>query len=199
MTIRTPQPSQQAKILRSFFASQGISVRHTVALEAIARVAGYASTQAMRAQVPDDDELAGYLEDARQATLPSRGAAPPKPEAIRAALANVYGFKEDNYPNLDFHQCVVILEGEASERRRDYSGFTLTVCFESDAEKSRIAPFAYYARRLNTLAEGWTDQPVDAAHDTVIDLRVKVLLKALQRAGVELTAVYDESPLREAE
>jgi hypothetical protein len=196
MTTRTPQPSQQAKILRSFFASQGIQVRHTVALEAIARVAGYASTQAMRALIPDDDELAAYLEEAQQTALHARGAAPASPEAIRTALANVCGFKKDNSQSVDFASCVVIHEGDGSERRHDYSGFTLTVCFESDVEKSRIAPFAYYARRLNTIAEDWTDQPVSAAHDTVIDIKVKVLLKAIKQAGVELTAVYDESPSR---
>jgi hypothetical protein len=201
MNIRTPQPSQQAKILRSFFATQGISVRHTTALEAIARVKGYVNMQAMRSDAPDDDELAAYLESAPEHSgqLSKQGwAANTDNEVIRLALSTVPHFARDNTANIDFEKCVVAHASDLPKGERDFSGFTLTVCLESEVEKGRIAPFAYYAKRVNTREEGWTNQPIPKSSDVVTELSVKLLLKAIKNAGVNLTAAYDESPAHEA-
>lgn len=54
MNIRTPQPTQAARLLKTFFAGQGILVTHSQALEAIARLHGYQTWQAMNA----DDRFA---------------------------------------------------------------------------------------------------------------------------------------------
>jgi hypothetical protein len=200
MTIRTPQPSQQAKILRNFFATQGISLRHTVALEAIARVKGYANTQAMRSDAPDDDELAAFLEAAQNpdgAKDKMVNGSPQYIQVLREALSKVQYFARDNFPNIDFEQCVTTHPSELPKGERDFSGITLTVCFESDEEKGRVAPFAYYAKRVNTSAEGWTKTPIPAKHEVVTNLSVKLLLKAIKNTGVELTAAYDESPKSE--
>lgn len=199
MNIRTPQPSQQAKILRSFFASQGISVRHTVALEAIARVAGYPNTQALCANAPDDCDLAAYLEANPDlaAGASAKGAAP-NMEDLRQALSNVAGFAADNFPNIDFEQCIAAHKGTVEAGSPVYTGLTLTVCFESDAESGRVAPFAYFAKRVNTPAEGWTEDSIPDSHENVADLKVKLLLKAIKNAGVQVTDAYDESPKRKA-
>jgi hypothetical protein len=199
MNIRTPQPSQQAKILRNFFASQGISVRHTVALEAIARVKGYTSTQAMRSDVPDDAELAAFLEAADRPSGAQRklAAAAADNESLRAALALLPQFSADVFPNIDFEQCVATHRSDAPVGERTFSGITLTVCFESEEEKGRVAPYAYYAKRVNTPEEGWTTTPIPPEHEVVCELKVKLLLKAIKNAGVNLTAAYDESPVRE--
>jgi hypothetical protein len=202
MTIRTPQPSQQAKILRSFFATQGISVRHTIALEAVARVTGYANTQAMRSAAPDDNELADFLESAQRESAGrqvQQQAIPGSDNvALRQALTKVQHFAEDNFPNIDFEQCVTTHPSDLPKAERDFSGITLTVCFESDVEKGRVAPFAYYAKRVNTPSEGWTDIPIPKSNEVVTNLSVKLLLKGIKNAGVELTAAYDESPKRDA-
>jgi len=49
MDIRTPNPTRAATILRRFLAESGIEIKHTTALEAVARVSGYSSWQAMAA------------------------------------------------------------------------------------------------------------------------------------------------------
>lgn len=199
MNIRTPQPSQQAKILRSFFASQGISVRHTVALEAIARVAGYPNTQALRANAPDDGDLAAYME--ANPDLPAGASAKgtsPSMEDVRQALSNVESFAADNFPNIDFEMCVAAHKGSVEAGSPVYTGLTLTVCFESDPANGRVAPFAYYAKRVNTPEAGWTEDSIPESHENVTDLKVKLLLKAIKNAGVQLTDAYEESPTRKA-
>jgi hypothetical protein len=199
MNIRTPQPSQQAKILRSFLASQGLSVRHTVALEAIARVTGFANTQALRANAPDDCDLAAYMDANPDVVVgtSAKGAAPSM-EDVRQALSNVAGFAADNFPNIDFEQCIAAHKGTVEGGNPTYTGLTLTACFESDVESGRVAPFAYYAKRVNTPTEGWTEDAIPESHDNVADLKVKMLLKALKNAGLQLTDAYDESPKRKA-
>jgi len=52
MTIRTPNPTQAAGILRGFLKTQGLALHHTGALEAVARLAGYTSYQVMKASEP---------------------------------------------------------------------------------------------------------------------------------------------------
>lgn len=47
MNIRTPQPTQAARLLKAFFSTQGINITHSQALEAVARLHGYQSWQAM--------------------------------------------------------------------------------------------------------------------------------------------------------
>ncbi len=47
MNIRTPQPTQAARLLKAFFATQGVAVSHNQALEAVARLHGYQSWQAL--------------------------------------------------------------------------------------------------------------------------------------------------------
>lgn len=49
MDIRKPNPAKAAGILRAFLKTQGIELKHTAALEAVARVAGYSNWQAMAA------------------------------------------------------------------------------------------------------------------------------------------------------
>lgn len=49
MNIRVPQATQAARLLKNFFASQGIDIKHTQALEAVARLHGYQDWQAMQA------------------------------------------------------------------------------------------------------------------------------------------------------
>lgn len=49
MNIRTPQPTQAARLLKSFFASQGVEISHSQALEAVSRLHGYQNYQAMQA------------------------------------------------------------------------------------------------------------------------------------------------------
>lgn len=49
MNIRVPQPTQAAQLLKRFFQEQGISVQHSQALEAVARLHGYQSWQSMKA------------------------------------------------------------------------------------------------------------------------------------------------------
>ena len=199
MNIRTPQPSQQAKILRSFFASQGISVRHTVALEAIARVSGYPNTQALRADAPEDCDLAAYMEaNPEVAAGQNAKSSAASIEDVRQALSNVSGFAADNYPNVDFELCVAAHKGSIGPGNPVYTGLVLTICFESDVDNGRMAPFAYYAKRTNTPAEGWTNEPIPAVHEQVCDLKVKMLLKAIKNAGVHLTDAFDESPKGDA-
>jgi hypothetical protein len=199
MNIRTPQPSQQAKILRSFFASQGINVRHTVALEAIARVAGYANTQALRADAPDDCDLAAYIEaNPEMAAGPLAKGTSPSMEDVRQALSKVECFTGDNFPHIDFLQCVAAHKGSTDAGGSVYTGLMLTVCFESDLDARRVAPYAYYSKRVNTPADGWTTDAIPESHEQVADLKVKLLLKAIKNAGVHLTDAYDESPPRNA-
>lgn len=200
MNNRSPQPSQQAQILRSFFASQGIIVRPSLALEAIARVSGYDNTQALRADTPEDTELATFM-DSPQATTGTRLKPESKHlnrlEVQREALSNVRHFVADNFPRIDYAQRVVYHGADRAEENCGYSGITLTVCLESDAELGREAPFAYYAKQLNTHQEGWTNRAIPESDEIVTDLSVKVLLRAIQLTGIRLTAVYDESPQRE--
>jgi len=49
MNIRTPQPTQAARLLKAFFASQGVEISHSQALEAVSRLHGYQNYQAMQA------------------------------------------------------------------------------------------------------------------------------------------------------
>lgn len=49
MNIRIPQPGQAARILKQYLKGQGIELKHSQALEAIARLHGYQSWQALRA------------------------------------------------------------------------------------------------------------------------------------------------------
>lgn len=51
MNIRTPQPTQAARLLKSYFSGQGIAVTHSQALEAVARLHGYQDWQAMKADI----------------------------------------------------------------------------------------------------------------------------------------------------
>lgn len=49
MNLRIPRSGQAAKIVKSYLASEGITVQHTQALELVARLHGYESWQAMKA------------------------------------------------------------------------------------------------------------------------------------------------------
>lgn len=49
MDIRQPNPTQAAGILRKFLAESGIELKHTAALEAMARMSGFTDWQAMAA------------------------------------------------------------------------------------------------------------------------------------------------------
>lgn len=49
MNIRTPQPTQAARLLKAFFSTQGVTVTHSQALEAVARLHGYQTWQALQA------------------------------------------------------------------------------------------------------------------------------------------------------
>lgn len=72
MNIRQPNPTQAAGILRKFLSDSGIEIKHTAALEALARVSGFTDWQAMAASqkktenaeqlllVPDEDGEGGY-------------------------------------------------------------------------------------------------------------------------------------------
>jgi len=186
INIRTPQPSQQAKILRTLFASHGINVRHTLALEAVAQMSGYANTHVMCAHAPDDADLAKYL----QASKEGNALEADDTAVIRQKLADLPSFRSDNYPNIDFEQFLSALSFDYDA----YGGFTFTVCFEDDAEKQRVAPFGIVTKHINRRQEGWTNQPLPANLQTVANLQVKVFVRTLATAGVNLTQVYDESP-----
>jgi hypothetical protein len=58
MNIRTPQPTQAARLLQQFFKTQGLDVKYSQALEAVARLNGYQNLQAMQADVRFADPLA---------------------------------------------------------------------------------------------------------------------------------------------
>jgi hypothetical protein len=58
MNIRTPQPTQAARLLQQFFKTQGLEVKYSQALEAVARLNGYQDLQAMQADVRFADPLA---------------------------------------------------------------------------------------------------------------------------------------------
>lgn len=49
MSVRQPNPTQAAGILRAFLKEQGLALKHTAALEAVARVSGFTDWQAMAA------------------------------------------------------------------------------------------------------------------------------------------------------
>lgn len=56
MNIRTPKPTQAARVLKDFFNQQGFAVTHAQALEAVAKLHGYATWQAMSADKRFDHE-----------------------------------------------------------------------------------------------------------------------------------------------
>lgn len=49
MNIRTPKPTQAARVIKDFFNQQGFAVTHAQALEAVAKLHGYTNWQAMSA------------------------------------------------------------------------------------------------------------------------------------------------------
>ncbi len=51
MDIRQPNPTQAAGILRAYLKTLGIELKHTAALEAVARTAGYTDWQSMAADM----------------------------------------------------------------------------------------------------------------------------------------------------
>jgi hypothetical protein len=57
MNIRTPQPDQAARLLQQFFKAQGVVIKYSQALEAVARLNGYQDLQAMKADIRFADPL----------------------------------------------------------------------------------------------------------------------------------------------
>lgn len=57
MNIRTPQPAQAARLLQQFFKAQGLEVKYSQALEAVARMNGYQDLHAMQADTRFVDPL----------------------------------------------------------------------------------------------------------------------------------------------
>jgi len=57
MNIRTPQPAQAARLLQQFFKAQGLEVKYSQALEAVARLNGYQDLHAMQADIRFSDPL----------------------------------------------------------------------------------------------------------------------------------------------
>lgn len=57
MNIRTPQPAQAARLLQQFFKAQGLEVKYSQALEAVARLNGYQDLHAMQADTRFADPL----------------------------------------------------------------------------------------------------------------------------------------------
>ena len=198
MDIRTPQPSAAAKILRSFFASQGVSVRHTMALEAVARMKGYPSTHAMTVDAPDDEELAAFLVKLNGTTgenFDSENDLSKSLVVVRKLLSKIPNFVSDNFPKVEFAKLVApqARSPDLPENVTAFSGFTFTVFLESDKANGRIAPYASYSMRVGRSDIGWTNDSIPSEYEFATELSVQVLTKCINGA-LKLTEVYNESP-----
>lgn len=193
MDIRTPKPSEAAKIVKSFLAKNGISIQHMLALEVVARTRGFTDAHAMRAATSEDENLDLFMQNQIPADVPRPTTLLSSDNigAMRKALARVKGFVVDEGNKVIIEQFVAYMNREMPANERPFVAFRIDVHLESD--KDRVAPYATVTKLVSD-GHQWLSTPVPKEFDTVMGLSLKVAIKAIRSEGVRLTEVYDMTP-----
>ena len=98
MNIRTPQSGSAARIAKNYLKSQGVDIKHSQALELVARLHGYTDNQAMQADPNFQDPLALVAESSTEFKMVT-----PRQSSIYVTVENisVYIKRDDEGVSVD--------------------------------------------------------------------------------------------------